>query len=56
MSYSSSVTIEEEHLEISDAFRLWIVEEYKGEKTSYLYAKKPKNGVFTEMNSFKGCH
>lgn len=48
MSYSSSVTIEEEHLEISDAFRLWIVEEYKGEKTSYLYAKKPKNGVFTE--------
>ena len=49
MSYSSSVTIEEEYLEVSAAFRLWVVTETNGVTNSYLYAKEPNTGSFNEM-------
>ena len=49
MSYSSRVTIEEEHLEVSSAFRLWVITEANGVTNSYLYAKEPNTGSFNEM-------
>lgn len=49
MSYSSKVTIEEEHLEVSAAFRLWVITETNGVTNSYLYAKEPNTGSFNEM-------
>ena len=49
MSYSSKVSIEEEHLEVSSAFRLWVITETNGVTNSYLYAKKPNTGSFNEM-------
>ena len=49
MSYSSSVNVEEEHLEVSAAFRLWVITETNGVTKSYLYAKKPSTGSFNEM-------
>ena len=49
MSYASSVTIEEEYLEVSSAFRLWVVTESNGITNSYLYAKEPSTGSFNEM-------
>ncbi len=49
MSYSSKVTIEEEHKEVSAAFRLWVITETNGVVNSYLYAKEPNTGSFNEM-------
>ena len=49
MSYSSKVSIEEESLEVSAAFRLWVITETKGVTNSYLYAKEPNTGSFNEM-------
>ena len=49
MSYSSKVSIEEESLEVSSAFRLWVITETNGVTNSYLYAKEPNTGSFNEM-------